>query len=246
MPWVRVGKMRSSVDTFTDSEPSSALAAGERDLARFLVEAIGEAIIRGELPLGSKISEPALARRYNVSRSPLREALNRLAERRLIERTPSLGARVVSLSTEALHHIYAVREPLEGLAAREAATRATEDDIAALRATLARHENEVRLTPGGAPNAMGGADNDFHAMLARISGNDLLVRLLCDDLYQQLRLYRSQLRHVPGRGLRAAVEHRRVLEAIEDRDPELAEMMMRRHVAASRAAVVPGVEKDHA
>ena len=63
----------------------------------------------------------------------------------------------------------------------------------------------------------------------------MLIRLLCGDFYQLLRFYRSQLVHVRGRGARTVVEHRRILEAIEDRDGELAELLMRRHIAAARS-----------
>lgn len=212
----------------------------EGALARSLFERLSEAIIRGEIPLGAKLSEPALSRQYGVSRGPLREALNRLEERRLVERTPRLGARVVSLSAGTFREIYNVREALEGMAARGAAQAMGEADLARLRALLARQE--AGLDSGGeehAPNALSGMDEDFHVAIARAAGNGLLIGLLCGDLYQQLRLYRSQLRKVAGRGRRAVTEHRRILDAIEDRDAEMAEWQMRRHIAASYAALAP-------
>ncbi|UFN49768.1 GntR family transcriptional regulator [Roseomonas sp. OT10] len=219
---------------------------GSDTLAEALVQRIGDAIIQGELALGSRISEPTLARRYQVSRGPLREALNRLQERRLIDRVPRLGARVVTLSAETLRQIYGVRGALEGMAAREAASVMAPEDLAGLRRLLAAQGAALEASGDDAPNALGRADEDFHALIARASGNALLVRLLCDDLYQQLRLYRSQLRRVAGRGRRAVEEHRRILDAIEDRDPEMAELQMRRHIAASYAALVPSFAPDGA
>lgn len=212
---------------------------GEDDatLAQSLFQRIGEAIIRGEMPLGSKISEPVLARRYRVSRGPLREALNRLQERRLIDRAPRLGARVVTLSGESLRQLYGVREALEGMAARGAAGAVTPTQLDELRRLLDAQEAGLDASGDDAPNAMGRADEDFHALIARAGGNALLARLLCDDLRDQLRLYRSQLRRVPGRGRRALLEHRRVLDAIAEGDAEMAELQMRRHVAASFAAL---------
>ncbi|PHK94167.1 GntR family transcriptional regulator [Pseudoroseomonas rhizosphaerae] len=227
--------MAGFVDTLAEGAPPLTEGA----LARSLFQRLSEAIIRGEIPLGAKLSEPALSRQYGVSRGPLREALNRLEERRLVERTPRLGARVVSLSAETFRQIYGVREALEGLAARGAALAMGEADLARLRAILARQEASLDAGAGHAPNALGSMDEDFHAAIARAAGNGLLIGLLCGDLYQQLRLYRSQLRKVAGRGRRAVTEHRRILDAIEDRDAEMAEMQMRRHIAASYAALAP-------
>ncbi len=78
------------------------------------------------------------------------------------------------------------------------------------------------------------ANRDFHFLIAQASRNPLLIQLLCAELYPLLRLYRGRLAEPSDRVHRAFEEHRRVMEAIEDRDPELAEMQMRRHVAAAR------------
>jgi DNA-binding GntR family transcriptional regulator len=211
----------------------------EGDLAQSLFRRLSEAIIQGGIPLGAKLSEPALARQYGVSRAPLREALNRLVERGLVERTPRLGARVVTLSAETFRQVYGVREALEGMAARGAALLMQDDDLVRLRNILARQEARMAGIGDDAPNALGGADRDFHVAIAHAARNALLDRLLCGELYQQLRLYRSQLRKVAGRGRRSVLEHRRILDAIEDRDPDMAEWQMRRHIAASYAALAP-------
>src|SRR5690242_5433570 len=115
-------------------------------LAEQLFHRLTDAILRGELPLGSKISEPVLAQRYGVSRGPLREALHRLQERHLITRTPNQGPRVVEATAEMLQSIYGVREVLEGLAARDAARLMSVDEIAALAEGVRRHEAEVAGT----------------------------------------------------------------------------------------------------
>src|ERR1700676_3332633 len=97
---------------------------------------LSAAILAGELAPGAKISEPALARQYGVSRGPLREALHRLQERKLITRSPNQGPRVVKPSAEVLAELFMVREALEGMAARLAATNATDAEIARLRAAV--------------------------------------------------------------------------------------------------------------
>lgn len=199
-------------------------------LAEHVFEALNQAILQGELAPGSKISEPLLARRYGVSRGPLREALHRLQERRLITRSANQGARVVQVSAQGLAEIFVVREALEGIAAREAATKATAEERAALAEALVRHRAE--LDGAGRPALT--ANRDFHFLIAQASRNPLLIQLLCYELYPLLRLYRGRAGEPSEPVWRALAEHQRILDAIEDRDAELAELQMRRHVAAAR------------
>lgn len=222
-------------DAPADGGAADGDAAGgdaQGTLAEQLFRRLTEAILQGELPLGSKINEPLLARRYGVSRGPLREALHRLQERHLITRSANHGARVVEATPGMLASIFAVREVLEGLAAREAARRMTAEEVAGLGGVVARHEAELADPRPGQHNALGAADQDFHFRIAQASANPLLVSLLCEELYPLLRLYRSR-RDNPALRARALVEHRRILAAIEDRDAELAELLMRRHVASA-------------
>src|ERR1700736_964147 len=109
--------MLESVDNLSKGEEA------ERTLAQQLFRQISDAIISGDLPAGAKLSEPILARHYGVSRGPLREALNRLQERRLVTRSPHVGARVATLSAQVLEETFVVREALEGMAARQAAEK---------------------------------------------------------------------------------------------------------------------------
>jgi DNA-binding GntR family transcriptional regulator len=202
-------------------------------LAEQVFRTLNRAILDGELPPGSKISEPLLARRYGVSRGPLREALHRLQERRLITRSANQGARVVQLSAEGLAEIFTVREALEGIAAREASTKANPEERQALTQALVRHRAE--LTDADGPNRPPlTANRDFHFLIAQASRNRLLIQLLCLELYPLLRLYRGHGGEPSEPVWRALEEHQRILDAIDDRDPELAELQMRRHIAAAR------------
>lgn len=99
-----------------------------------LTEYLIEAIVEGQLAPGSKISEPELAKQFQVSRGPLREALMRVEGLGLIERIPHIGARVIQLSPIKLVELYAVREALEGMAARLAARNITEIELAGFKA----------------------------------------------------------------------------------------------------------------
>jgi len=198
--------------------------------------AIQNAIVEGDIPAGRKISEPELARRFNVSRAPLREALARLERCHLVQRIPNAGARVVSLSTENLLSLYQIREELEGLACRLAAENMPESEIEEMRQLLDKHLEEQRVSEGESYYQEAG-DLDFHYRIILGSKNDYLINILCDQLYFLVRMYRVQLGMTGPRVSRAFDEHRAILNAIASRDGELADLLMRRHIGASRRNV---------
>lgn len=216
-------------------EPS--LAGPERGaggtLADRLFDALQQAIVEGAIPQGGKISEPELARRYGVSRSSVREAIARLEACKLVERRPNLGARVVELSAEQLIEIFQLREALEGMAARLAAQAMSDAEIDALDALLALHGRQIEQEQGEAYFQKQG-DLDFHFRIVQGSRNRQLIALLCEDLYHLLRMYRVQFGMRSKRCRQAFEEHRYLLNAIRARDPEMAELVMRQHVRASR------------
>uniref|UniRef100_UPI003559629E GntR family transcriptional regulator n=2 Tax=Neptunomonas phycophila TaxID=1572645 RepID=UPI003559629E len=191
------------------------------------------AIVKGEIPSGQKISEPELARTYGISRGPLREAMRRLEGLRLIERKPNVGARVVQLSIKELVEIYHVREALEGMACRMAALHMSDEEIADLRSLLDEHERSVQELDGRSYFQKEG-DLDFHYRIVQGSKNEKLLELLGSDLYHLVRMYRYQFSVSSSRPKRALKEHRQIVDAIEARDPELAELLMRRHISAAR------------
>jgi len=130
--------------------------------------------------------------------------------------------------------LFLIREALEGVSAREASRLATPADIAALEENLQRHKRDI-ATAGRTDRPVNGtAAQDFHYLLAQITKNQALIQLLCTELYPLLRLYGGKGGEVIEKSERALLEHRRILDAIIDRDDELAEIQMRRHVAAAK------------
>ncbi len=194
---------------------------------------IQAAIVKGEIAPGSKISEPELARTYGISRGPLREAIHRLEGQRLLVRVPHVGARVVSLSHAELVELYEIRESLEGMACRLAAERMTDAEIEELRQVLHTHERDAAFQAGVGYYQQEG-DFDFHYRIIQGAGNRTLTQMLCGELYQLVRMYRIQFSATPNRPRQAFAEHHRILDAIADRDGELAELLMRRHIGASK------------
>ena len=225
--------------------PPALLSVAEEGetLAEQVFRRIQAAIVSGEIKPGSKISEPELARTYGISRGPLREAIHRLEGQRLVVRVPHAGARVVSLGTRELVELYQIRESLEGMACRLAAQRMTRAEVDELRRVLDAHERDEAFQAGRGYYQQEG-DFDFHYRIIQASGNATLSQLLCGDLYQLVRMYRIQFSSTPNRPHQAFAEHKRILEAIAEGDGELAELLMRRHIAASRRNVEQQVDNQ--
>ena len=190
-------------------------------------------IVKGDIPSGSKISEPDLARTYKVSRGPLREAIRRLEGLHLVARIPHVGARVVSLDPQQLMEIYQVREALEGMAARLACKNMTNDEITELKELLDEHELNINQSEGREYFQHEG-DFDFHYRIIQGSKNKRLIELLCSELYHLIRMYRFRSSQIHSRPHKALAEHRLICTAIEHRDGELAEILMRRHISTAQ------------
>ena len=215
-----------------------------RTAADRVFESLQDAIVRGEIPPGSRVGETELAVRFGTSRGPLREALRRLESRHLVERTPHVGIRIASLGYAALIEIYFVREALEGMAARLAALHMTDAEVAGLKALLAAHEQDEALKADTAYFQQEG-DLDFHYRIIQGSHNAALAEMLIGELYHRIRMYRYQVSAYANRPKKAFGEHQRIVEAIEARDGDLAEMLMRRHLSSARQNIEKH-QKEHA
>lgn len=189
------------------------------------------AIVEGEMEAGAKLNEAELSTKYSVSRAVIREAINRLESCHLVERKPNVGARIVSLSPEGLIELYQVRESLEGMAARLAAVYMSDEEIADLKQLLNTHLETVST---GETYYQEAGDLDFHYRVILGSKNQHLISLLIDGLYHLVRMYRVQLGMAGPRVTTAFDEHKNIVNAIANRDEELAEILMRRHITYSK------------
>ena len=191
-----------------------------------------EDIIQGRLPQGSKVKEEELAKRFGISRGPLREAIQRLEGCKLVVRMPRAGVRVVTLDKKMMAEMYVVRECLEGMSARLAARTMPVKEIDALWRLLDEHQKSIDQAEGKNYFQKEG-DLDFHYRIALNSQNEWLLRLLGGELYQLLRMGRQRSSNRPARPVKALKEHQMIVEAISNRDEELAEILMRRHISGA-------------
>jgi DNA-binding GntR family transcriptional regulator len=186
--------------------------------------ALRDAIISVRFAPGRQLSENELAEWLGVSRTPVREALVRLQDDRLVEIVPQLGTFVTRISVSAVADAQFVREALECAAVRLAAERATREDVAALKGIIAR-QAEVG-TDFGRWYVL---DDELHAALCALSGHDIawtLVQRADAHLNRVRRLSLPQPRYVQE----MVAEHRLVVRAIERGDADAAEEALRHHL----------------
>ena len=198
-------------------------------LSRQIEQHLERLIVQGTLKSGQKLSEPDIAKRFRTSRSPVREALRRLEQVGLVVIEPRRGASVKAPNERDIADMLAIREALEGLAARLAAERADDDDIARLRACTedaGDEDDDPTLTL-----------LDFHEAVILAAKNTALQAMLRGSL-NLFRMVRSMPADHHARKALAAGEHRAVFEAIAARDPDGAEAAARRHICTMRGQLL--------
>lgn len=210
-----------------------------RTLADRAFEWLEEAIIKGHYPPETKLDEVSLAKAFGISRGPVREAIRRLEGKRLVERVAHSGVRVARRSLDDLVELLTVREALEGMACRLATLRISDESLEALEELLVLHATQIK-TSSDSHYFQRPGDRDFHFRIIQESGNARLQQMLCDELYHLLRIYRYRSSAREGRAQEALEEHRRILAAMRERDPALAEQRMRAHLTHAREAVEVG------
>ncbi|MDB5831297.1 MAG: GntR family transcriptional regulator [Caballeronia sp.] len=201
-----------------------------RGLGQKAYQALVEAIEDGSLTPSSRIVEVELAAQLNMSRTPVREAVQRLEAEGLLVHEPRKGLTVSRLTQERVVELYDMREVLEGAAAAFAAQHASNAEIEVLQ-QLCRHEHEVIGDP-----VMGARHNRyFHQNIFRSAHNSYLLRNL-STLTSSMALLGNYTRHIEGRAEKTALEHLAIVEAIASRNPVLAEQKARAHIRSAHEA----------
>jgi DNA-binding GntR family transcriptional regulator len=198
--------------------------------AESVYEALKRDILSGALPPGATLREEELARRHEVSRTPVREALGRLESEGLAARHQGTGLLVSELGPDEIIDLYVLREALEGLAARIAASRRTEIDLARLD-VLAKLGQQAAQEGDVARAGKLGAE--FHFLIWRIAGNRPLLRAI-NGVHDAVQRFHHNTLQYPGRLEQSAQEHIDILEAIRNRNDAQAEQIAIEHVRHTR------------
>ncbi|KAJ04997.1 GntR family transcriptional regulator [Sulfitobacter mediterraneus] len=185
-----------------------------------------EAIDVGTYRPGDRLVESELADRFGVSRTPVREALQRLETQSLLTRD-GRSLIVASLDHNQTAELYVVRGELEGLAARLAARHATEEEVRVLREMV---EADNKLVND--PSALSRSNRRFHKQIHLSSHNRYLVQQL-DLLYRSMALMATTSLAAEGRGELAQAEHDKIVSMIEARDEDGADEALRSHISVA-------------
>jgi DNA-binding GntR family transcriptional regulator len=183
-------------------------------LADQVYSVLRDRIVRGEIGPGEFIREQEVSQALGVSRTPVREALGRLASEGFAERIPHRGFRVPDESIDDLLELYPIVASLEVLAGETAFSRLRADDLRVLREIEAKFEDAVRRDDPAAGIEM---NRQFHHTLLAKSGNRRLAELLDDLRSQIVRLELWSLAHISQRE-ESARQHDEILDAIEEGD----------------------------
>ncbi|UZD91440.1 GntR family transcriptional regulator [Cognatishimia activa] len=183
-----------------------------------------EAIDLGVFKPGDRLVESDLADRFGVSRTPIREALQRLETQSLLARD-GRSLIVASLDHNQLAELYAVRSELEGLAARLAARHATLEEVRVLKEMV---KEDWQLI--GDARGLAKANRRFHKMIHLASHNRFLVQQL-DMVHRSMALMATTSLAAEGRGEVALGEHQAIVDAIEARDDDAAYDALKRHIS---------------
>ena len=199
--------------------------AGQKDAYQLILRAIDVGTYRP----GDRLVESELADRFGVSRTPIREALQRLETQSLLARD-GRSLIVASLDHNQMAELYVVRSELEGLAARLAARHATQEEVRLLRDFV--EEDRGRI---GDPSALSRTNRRFHRQVHLASHNRYLVQQL-DLVYRSMALMTTTSLSAEGRSERALVEHQAIVDAIEAGDADRAQAELKSHISRAYEA----------
>jgi DNA-binding GntR family transcriptional regulator len=206
-------------------------------------QAVRAALLHGHYLPGERIYEGAIAQALGVSRNPVREAVRRLQQDRLLDVRPHHGIYVAAIPLDEIEDIYRIRGALEATAAALSAERMSDADVAELGAILEEQQRAARSAAPlpRAPVSVVQADRFHHAIHVGARSPRLLT--LLEQIYAQVTHFRNLTLRVPGRAAVSAAGHATIYEAIRARDAEAAHQRMRLHIKDARQALVRQMEE---
>lgn len=188
-----------------------------------------EDILSGKYKENEELREVSLGEELGVSRTPVREALRRLELEGLVKIIPNKGAYVTGITKKDVDDIYAIRSLLEGLCARWATERITEEQIDKLEEVLLLSEFHSRKKQDSTENHVVSLDGTFHEILYEASDSRILHHLL-SDFHRYVKIARKTSVAQKDRAEKSIAEHRAILEAIKAKDAGLAERLANEHI----------------
>jgi DNA-binding GntR family transcriptional regulator len=199
-------------------------------------EKLREEILACRLSPGADLREQELASRFQVSKSPVRDALLRLEREQLVTIAPRQGYRVAPISLSDARDLLRLRAVLESASAAEAAREADGAELASL-------DRFRSFRPSQWLEGFAGYNREFHCALARASGNRRMSALTCELIEQTRRLVHVSVQAEPRRTAPLVAEHAAIIDALQDRDGRRASALLRTHIAAAERRVAEALSR---
>ncbi len=199
---------------------------------------VKQIILEHQVPPGGKLNEIELAAALGISRTPVREALNRLGKEGFVEIFPQRGAFVIQYSAKDIYELFLIRENLEGLAAGLAAERVTDRDLTRLESCIRGFKEPYQKRD---VQRYARQDFKFHQTIVLVSDARRLINLI-STLLDQIRIFRLTPIGLSNQMKSALSEHQMLLEALRRRDPEEADRRMRQHIQHVRNGVMDHIK----
>ena len=201
------------------------------------IDVVRELILRGELAAGARLGEVELADRLGVSRTPVREALGRLAAEGLVEIVPNRGARVSSWTVAELEEVFDLRGALEPRLTALAVPRAADDDIAALDALASTMRRVGEPGPDQDLDALVPLNREFHGRLVAVAAHPAMAAALAGAVHAPIVL-RNFHAYDHASLRRSLAHHVEIVAALRARDAVWARAVMTAHIHNARAVMV--------
>lgn len=211
-----------------------------KPLREIVFETLREAILSGYMKPGERLMEVQLAEEMGVSRTPVREAIRKLELEGFVVMVPRKGAYVAGISLKDVADVFEIRAALESLAAGLAADRITDEELENLERLLigvseAADQNDLE--------AWVHKDTDFHDIIYKASRNKRLMQIV-NNLREQIQRFRATSLAYPGRMKIAVEEHKKIVEAISERNVALAQSLAQEHIENAENSMLEALQKS--
>lgn len=201
-----------------------------------ILENIRDAIISGSLKAGCKVSEPELAERFGISRTPIREAFRQLESEGYLTVIPRRGAVVSEFNLKEVEDFYAIKSILEGYAARRACERLSERDLERLQAI---NQRLAELAETNDVKNFFKVHDEFHAVFINAADNEKLKEMICSLITRFQRLRHMSL-SLPGRMKVSVQEHEKILDAFRRKDGDSAAGLVQKNAEYGGRVLLDG------
>ena len=221
------------------SDKKAAPKAQAEEGSEAILQILRDDIISNKYHPGEHLVERDIALQYNVSRTPVRDALKQLENDGLVKRVPNKGVFVTSLSLAEVREVYETRSVLEAYASRLAVNRMTDEQVQRQMELVELAAQSVRDMDYNQAHLY---DQEFHHNFFRICGNSRIYAMINDLWIFVLRLRRVAFL-VPGRSQNTVLEHQQIMDAVQLRDADAVETLVRMHVLKAMNTLIDNARK---